>query len=76
MDPQKQSSTLPTCLRCGTAMQPLMRMPVRVGGPGSGFVFFRSIQEMDERVLQLDTYRCPRCGRLEFYDLDLSLPGS
>jgi hypothetical protein len=65
---------LPPCIRCNTPMQPLMQMPVRTGGPDSGFVFFRNLQEMEERLLILDTYRCPRCRRLEFFDLDMSLP--
>ncbi len=68
-----ENRSLP-CLLCQSTMQPLMRMPIRVGGPDSGVVFFRSIREMDERILMLDTYRCPRCGRLEFFDLDMSLP--
>lgn len=64
----------PPCGLCRTEMQPLMQMPVRVGGPDSGFVLFRQLQEMGESILVLDTYRCPRCGKLEFFDLDLSLP--
>ena len=51
-----------------------MQMPVRVGGPEAGLVLFRQWQEMDERILVLDTYRCPNCRRLEFFDLDMSLP--
>lgn len=51
-----------------------MQMPVRVGGPQAGFTLFREFQEMDERILILDTYRCPNCRRLEFYDVDMSLP--
>src|SRR5687767_11340000 len=64
----------PPCALCKTAMEPLMQMPIRVGGPNSGLVFFREWQEMDERILVLDTYRCPNCRRLEFFDLDMSLP--
>lgn len=62
------------CVMCRTPMEPLMQMPVRVGGPSGGFVFFREFQEMDERILVLDAYRCPSCRRLEFFDLDMSLP--
>jgi hypothetical protein len=55
-------------------MEPLMQMPVRVGGPEGGIVFFRGFKELDERILVLDTYRCPNCRRLEFFDVDMSLP--
>lgn len=71
---QPTNPKYPLCTLCRTEMQPLMRMPVRVGGPESGFVLFRQLQEMGETILMLDTYRCPRCGKLEFFDLDLSLP--
>ena len=27
-----------------------------------------------ERILVLDTFRCPGCPKLEFFDLDASLP--
>lgn len=65
---------VPSCVLCKTPMQPVMQMPVRVGGPEAGLIFFRDIQELDERILILDTYRCPNCRRLEFFDLDMSLP--
>lgn len=65
------SSRVPPCLLCHTAMEPLMQMQVRVGG-GQGF--WGGYQQMDERILVLDTYRCPHCRRLEFFDLDMSLP--
>lgn len=71
---QQNHPRTPNCLRCRMAMQPLMQMPVRVGGPKGGFVFFREFQEMDERILILDTFRCPNCRQLEFFDLDASLP--
>jgi hypothetical protein len=29
---------------------------------------------MTEGVLPLDVYRCDTCARVEFFDLDLSLP--
>ena len=71
---QQRQQRVPACGSCQTPMQPLMQMPVRVGGPQAGFVFFRELQEMKEGVLILDTYRCPNCRKLEFYDLDLSMP--
>jgi hypothetical protein len=65
------NQSVPMCALCKTLMEPLMQMPVRVGG-GQGF--FIGFQELSERILTLDTYRCPNCRRLDFFDLDLSLP--
>jgi hypothetical protein len=62
---------VPVCLRCNIDMEPLMQMPVRVGGSTG---FFANWGEMSERILTLDTFRCPRCRKLEFFDLDQSLP--
>ena len=61
----------PKCLRCNVQMQPLMQMPVRTGGVSGFFVDFG---ELSEKILILDTYRCPNCRKLEFFDLDASLP--
>ena len=71
--PQQQNLRLPNCVRCNVTMQPLMRMPVRTGGISG---FFADWGEMGEKILTLDTYRCPRCRKLEFFDLDASLPES
>lgn len=73
-DSDKQS--LPACLLCGTAMQPLMQMNVRTGGSQGFHSAFSIISEMTQKTLNLDTYRCPNCTRLQFYDLDLSLPNT
>ena len=71
--PMNQNLGLPNCLRCNVVLQPLMKMPIRAGGTMG---FFSGWGQMDERILILDTYRCPRCHKLEFFDLDLSLPKS
>ena len=57
-------------------MDPLGKVPLRVGG-NTGFrhVFFGSLADMSEDILELDVYRCSTCKRVEFFDLDLSLPG-
>lgn len=65
------SFKVPPCLLCYTPMEPLMQMQVRVGG-GEGF--WSGYQQISEKILVLDTYRCPNCRRLEFFDLDGSLP--
>lgn len=73
LNQQKSDANIkvPPCILCHTPMEPLMQMQVRVEG-GQGF--WVGYQQMDERILVLDTYRCPNCRRLDFFDLDLSLP--
>lgn len=68
---QQQQPRVPECVRCRVPMQPIMQMPVRTGGITG---FFSEWGEWNERLLILDTYRCPNCRKLEFFDLDASLP--
>ncbi|MDQ4122395.1 MAG: hypothetical protein M3209_13230 [Acidobacteriota bacterium] len=68
------NQALPVCLLCGTAMQPLMQMNLRTGGSQGFHSAFSLISEMTQKTLNLDTYRCPNCTRLQFYDMDSSLP--
>ena len=37
---------------------------------------FSNHNPMGLETFPVDFFRCPRCGRLEMYDLDLSLPGA
>ena len=70
--PQPQS---PVCLRCNVYMQPIAQFPIRIGGStGATLFFLDSWAEMSERIIVFDTYRCPNCRKLEFFDLDASLP--
>jgi hypothetical protein len=56
-------------------LQPLGQVPVRTGGTSGGWhLLFGEWADVSEKVISLDAYRCPRCGRLEFYDHDFSLP--
>lgn len=66
-----QQVNLPSCLRCRVQMQFIMQIPIRTGGSQG---FFSDWGEWGERILLLDTYRCPNCRKLEFFDLDASLP--
>lgn len=59
------SPSVPLCALCRTPMQPLMQMPINIGG---------GARMTDGTILMLDTYRCPNCRRIDFFDLDLSLP--
>ncbi len=75
-DQQQPANTqrMHPCLICRAPMEPLMQMQVRVDGPGREAIFLRGFQELSERILVLDTYRCTSCRRLDFFDLDASLP--
>ena len=64
-----------TCPVCKEEMRSLGQMPVRVGGTSGGWhLLFGEWADAGEGVLPLDVYRCGSCKRVEFYDLDLSLP--
>jgi hypothetical protein len=68
-------STTPHCPNCSTKLQSLGQLPVRVGGSQWGWhLFLGELADLSERVKPLDLYRCGKCGRLEFYDHDFSLP--
>jgi hypothetical protein len=65
----------PNCPICKTELRSLGQFPIRVGGTEKGWHFFLAeFGELSERVKPLDLYRCEKCGRLEFYDHDFSLP--
>jgi hypothetical protein len=56
-------------------MQSLGQLPVRVGGTAGGWhLLLGEWADMSEQVYPLDAYRCGQCRRVEFFDLDLSLP--
>ncbi len=66
---------IPQCLRCKVSMQPIAQFPMRVGGStGATLFFLDNWAEMSERIIIFDTFRCPNCRKLEFFDLDASLP--
>jgi len=50
-------------------------LPIRIGGVNPGWHFFLGeLADLGEKIKPLDLYRCEKCGRLEFYDHDFSLP--
>jgi hypothetical protein len=56
-------------------MQFLGQLPIRTGGlKGPWHLFLGEWADVMEGVLPLDVYRCSQCKRVEFFDLDLSLP--
>ena len=63
------------CAICKQPMTPLGQLPIRVGGTSGGWhLLLGNWADAGEDVLPLDVYRCPTCKRVEFFDLDLSLP--
>lgn len=56
-------------------MDSLGQIPVRVGGTSGGWhLLFGEWADFSEGTIALDVYRCPRCTRVEFFDLDQSIP--
>lgn len=65
----------PSCPNCKTPLRGLGQLPIRVGGTSAGWHFFLGeLADLGESIKALDMYRCDACGRLEFYDHDMSLP--
>ena len=63
------------CFACHSPMDSLGQLPIRTGGVSGGWhLLLGDMADLTEGVLPLDVYRCPNCRRVEFYDLDLSLP--
>ena len=63
------------CPACTSEMDSLGQLPIRVGGTTGGWhLVLGNWADMRESILPLDVYRCAGCKRVEFFDLDLSLP--
>lgn len=63
------------CATCKITMEPLGQVPIRVGGTSGGWhLLLGNWADVTEGVLPLEVYRCAKCKRVEFFDLDLSLP--
>ena len=70
-----ESYEAPKCPRCQVDLRGLGQLPIRVGGTTPGWHFFLGEwADLSEQIKPLDLYRCEKCGRLEFYDHDFSLP--
>lgn len=64
------------CAVCKSELESLGQVPIRVGGTSGGWhLLLGEWADVSEGVFPLDVYRCPRCKRVEFFDLDQSLPG-
>jgi hypothetical protein len=56
-------------------MRSLGQLPIRAGGTTGGWhLLLGEWADIREGVFPLDVYRCPQCRRVEFYDMDESLP--
>jgi hypothetical protein len=50
-------------------------VPLRISGArGRWQLLLGNLAELDEDLFPLDVYRCSACKRIEFFDLDKSLP--
>lgn len=69
------SSKNPKCIKCDVGTVRLGQLPVRMGGTSGGWhLVFGELADVGESTVPLDAFRCPKCHRLEFYDLDESIP--
>lgn len=74
MDYQSQNQHLqiqqnvPKCLRCNLPMQPIAQIPIKTVKNYTGDSY------SGQKILVFDTFRCSNCRKLEFFDLDTSLP--
>ena len=63
------------CSTCKSEMDSLGQLPIRVGGTtGVRHLLLGNWADVKESLMPLDVFRCARCKRVEFFDLDLSLP--
>jgi hypothetical protein len=63
------------CPACKCEMNSLGQLPIRVGGTTGGWhLLLGNWADTRESIMPLDVYRCGTCKRVEFFDLDLSLP--
>ena len=63
------------CPACRTEMESLGQLPIRVGGTTGGWhLLLGNWADMRESIMPLDVFRCGTCKRVEFFDMDLSLP--
>ena len=63
------------CSACKSEMDSLGQLPIRVGGTtGVRHLFLGNWADIKEQLLTVDVYRCGTFKRVEFFDLDLSLP--
>lgn len=63
------------CACCEIPMQSLGQIPIRTGGTTGGWhLLLGELADASEGTLPLDVYRCRRCKRVEFFDMDMSLP--
>jgi hypothetical protein len=55
------------CLRCGSVVRAQGPIDIRVGGHAGGWgLLFGDWADVDEGLLKLDLFSCPKCGHIEF----------
>ena len=72
---ENKESSPKKCTVCQSETEFLGQIPIRTKGHGGvSKLFFGEWAELGEEMWPLDIYRCKKCGHLELYDLDFSLP--
>lgn len=55
------------CLRCGSVVRAEGPIDIRTGGHGGGWsVLFGGWADLDEALMKLLVFSCPKCGHVEF----------
>ena len=71
----KGEKTTVSCTICHGETDFLGQIPLRTeGSSGASKLFFGKWAELGEQMWPIDIYRCKKCGHLELFDLDQSLP--
>jgi predicted RNA-binding Zn-ribbon protein involved in translation (DUF1610 family) len=61
-------SEIKKCDSCGATMQFTGEAPFRIGGTSGGWkLVFGEFAELGEKMLPLNIYVCPQCGKVELY---------
>lgn len=53
------------CLRCKNQMKFMSRESIQLGEYG---LFLKHLSNLMSGCLEVDIYRCPKCGKLEFFE--------
>ncbi len=63
----------PKCYRCDIYLEYVGRIPFRTGGMQGGWeLLLGAWADIDEDILKLDSFRCLKCGKVEFYNTEFN----
>lgn len=65
----------PKCFRCDIYLEFVGQIPFRVGGMKGGWeMLLGAFADLNEDLIRLDTFRCFKCGKIEFFDPEINNP--